>query len=168
MHVVSAPPTLTVKGLSALTYAIAADPARWSPLIEFREEQRYWARLATPEPLRDSADLWLLTWLPGQETEPHDHGFSAAAFRVLRGDLTEIRWSPDGSRRERVLSAGSTQEVAPGVIHDVINRGPEPAVSIHAYSPRLSFMRYYRPAAGGRLQAARLVETDNPESEWVR
>ena len=167
MFITAAPPALTSRGLSTLAFTVARDPSLWEPLVEFRTEQRYWARLATPEPFAGRADLWLLTWLPGQETAPHDHGQSAAAFRVVQGTLTEYRWALDGTSRRAAFGAGQAQEVPVGAVHDVVNLGPEPAVSIHAYSPRLTAMKYYA-VVDGALQPQRIVETDNPESEWVR
>lgn len=167
MHIAATPRTLTPTGLSAIVFTVARDPSLWSDLIEFRAEQRYWVRLPAPEAFRDSVDLWLLTWLNGQQTQPHDHGNAGAAFRVVRGALTEYRWAADGTRSEAEFGPGRSREVPVGAVHDVVNLSPEPAVSIHAYSPRLSYMKYYRIGSAG-LEPERIVETDNPDSEWVR
>ncbi len=167
MPVASAPRILTPTGLSSLVFAIARDPAQWSHLVEYRQEERYWVRLDAPAPFRDSVDLWLLTWLPGQQTQPHDHGSSAAAFRVVAGSITEFRWSADGAVSSAALHAGQSREVPVGEVHDVVNLGTESAVSIHAYSPRLTHMKYYRVEESG-LRAFRIVESDNPDSDWVR
>src|SRR3712207_8332217 len=35
------------------------------------------------------AQVWLLSWLPGQGTGLHDHGGSAGALAVVRGTLSE-------------------------------------------------------------------------------
>lgn len=167
MHVATLPRILTPTGLSSIVFTIARDPSLWSHLITYRPEQRYWVRLDAPEVFRDSVDLWLLTWLPGQQTQPHDHGNSAAAFRVVRGSITEFRWSSNGTRTSANLKAGQSREVPAGAVHDVVNLGTEPAVSIHAYSPRLTYMKYYSVGDFG-LRAERIVESDNPDSEWVR
>ncbi len=167
MHIAATPRTLSPTGLSAIVFTIARDPSLWSDLIEFRPEERYWVRLPTPAVFHDSVDIWLLTWLNGQQTQPHDHGDAAAAFRVVRGTLTEYRWAADGTRSGAELRAGQPREVPVGAVHDVVNLSPEPAVSIHAYSPRLSTMKYYRVGGAG-LEPERIVETDNPDSEWVR
>ena len=98
MHVAYVPRILTPTGLSAVVSTIAREPSLWSDLIEYRAEQRYWIQLDTPAAFRDSVDVWLLTWLPGQQTQPHDHGASAAAFRVVRGSNTEYRWSSEWVR----------------------------------------------------------------------
>lgn len=156
--------TLTPTDLSALVRDLADDPSRWSHLVEYHPEQRYWVRLDPPAHLRDSVDLWLLTWLPGQTTQPHDHGDSAAAFQVVHGSITELQWGPDGSRTSAELHPGQSREVAVGAVHDVVNLGAEPAVSIHAYSPRLTHMTYYRVDDSG-IHAERVVVSDDPDSE---
>ena len=35
------------------------------------------------------AEIWLLSWVPGQGTALHDHGLSAGAFAVAQGTLIE-------------------------------------------------------------------------------
>lgn len=167
MSVASVPRILTPTGLSSLVFTIARDPSLWSHLVEYRPEQRYWVRLDAPAAFRDSVDVWLLTWLPGQQTQPHDHGNSAAAFQVVRGSITEFRWASDGSISSADLRAGQSRQVPVGDVHDVVNLGTEPAVSIHAYSPRLTYMKYYSVEDSG-LRAVRIVESDNPDSDWVR
>jgi hypothetical protein len=39
-----------------------------------------WARLA----LTGGVELWLLLWLPGQQTTPPDHGVASGSFAVLQ------------------------------------------------------------------------------------
>jgi hypothetical protein len=59
---------------------IAIDLAKqrllWEPLVSYDPADRYYVRLAR-EP---EFEAWLLTWLPGQGTDWHDHGGSAGAF----------------------------------------------------------------------------------------
>jgi quercetin dioxygenase-like cupin family protein len=143
-----------------LVRAVAADPARWQPAVRCDARERYWSRLLqTPD-----VDLWLLTWLPGQQTSLHDHGPSAAAVTVLSGTVEEVRADPDGTLRSEHLTAGSTVWVPPGAVHDVLHAGAGPAVSLHAYSPRLTRMTYYEPTSRG-LRAVRTVVDDEPEHE---
>ena len=84
---------LDVDELSALTRSLAAQPDLWRPLVQFQESGRWWTRLDAPP----GVDVWLLTWLPSQGTELHDHGASAAAFTIVAGTLTEVR--PTARRR---------------------------------------------------------------------
>jgi hypothetical protein len=149
---------LTTAELAELVQSIAASPEQWRHLVQFDRDERWWTRLPGPE----GVDVWLLSWLDSQGTEPHDHGDSSAAFTIVAGTLTEFRPADRGGLVAQELAAGRTQTVLPGQIHDVLNRAAEPAVSIHAYSPPLVRMTYYRATADG-LEATRTVETTEPE-----
>ncbi|WP_426592455.1 cysteine dioxygenase [Cellulomonas sp. McL0617] len=160
MTQLSAPPVLDVRALSALTQSIAARPELWRPLVRFQESGRWWTRLDAPA----GVDAWLITWLPSQGTELHDHGASSAAFTVVAGTITEFR-PVDTGLAARAFPAGQTQTVDPGDLHDVLNAGTEPAVTIHAYSVPLTRMTYWARTAEGLLVRSRTVETDEPESD---
>lgn len=143
--------------LAALVRDLAARTDLWKPRVHFSPQDRWWTRLPGPS----GVDVWLLTWLTSQGTELHDHGESAAAFTVVRGALTETRPAGD-SLTSRRIGPGQVQTIAPGGVHDVDNRSSEPAVSIHAYSPRLTRMTFYA-IDGGRVQPTRTVWTSEPE-----
>ena len=160
MTVLARPRTLDVHELSSLTRSIAARSELWSPLVRFQESGRWWTRLDAPA----GVDVWLITWLPSQGTELHDHGDSSAAFTVVSGTITEIRPTADGALVPQSLATGRTQTVDAGDLHDVLNAGTEPAVTIHAYSVPLTRMTYWARTADGVLVPARVVETDEPES----
>jgi mannose-6-phosphate isomerase-like protein (cupin superfamily) len=151
-------PHLGTHELSLVVRRIAADPRRWRPAVRFGTAERYWTRLDGP----DGVDVWLLTWLPSQGTDLHDHGTSAAAFAVVDGTLTEVRADPAIGTWSTAVSAPAVRVVEPGVVHDVRNDHRAPAVSIHAYSPRLSRMTYY-DLQDGLLVARREVLSDEPE-----
>ncbi|MBD8058399.1 cysteine dioxygenase [Cellulomonas sp. JH27-2] len=158
MTVTTAPAPLTTDELSALVRSIADQPDLWRPIVRFTQAERWWTRLEGPE----GVDVWLLSWLPAQGTEPHDHGRSNAAFTVVAGTLTELRPDAAGDLVATPFDAGRTRTVDVGQIHDVVNVGHEPAVSIHAYSPPLEQMTYYRRGEHG-LVPSRTVETTEPE-----
>jgi predicted metal-dependent enzyme (double-stranded beta helix superfamily) len=101
--------------------------------------QRTWERLLAT----DAYDAWLIRWPPGTSVGPHDHGGSSGAFAVVHGALVEVVVEPTGSRVV-VHTAGGARAFGPDVVHDVANAGPEPAVSVHVYSPPLATMRRYR------------------------
>lgn len=153
-----APAALTTDELSELVQSIAGRPDEWRHLVQFNENERWWTRLPGPE----GVDVWLLSWLDAQGTEPHDHGDSSAAFTIVAGTLTEFRPDAQGALVPQAFATGQTQTVVPGQVHDVLNRGADPAVSIHAYSPPLVRMTYYRETPDG-LVATRTVETTEPE-----
>ena len=132
------------------------------PFVDFNADERWHQRI-----YRDPRiDIWLISWLPAQGTELHDHGGSSGAFTVLTGTLTES--VPCGYADGRVQirdtprAAGSSVKFGRHYIHDVRNTGTDAAISVHAYSPPLSSMTYY-DLAGGDLVAGKTVGTDDPE-----
>jgi quercetin dioxygenase-like cupin family protein len=155
-----APPRagLAAGPLLDLVRETAADRSRWACEVRFDTGSRYWARLDGPA----GVDLWLLTWLPGQDTELHDHGSAAAAVCVVSGAVEEVRAAPDGTLTRVRLQAGDSVWVPPGAVHDVGHAGELPAISVHAYSPRLDRMTFYETGPHG-LRATRTVRTDEPE-----
>lgn len=119
---------------------LSADPSRWRPYLDFDPEQRYFRRL----PADEHSEAWLLTWLPGQGTPWHDHGGSAGAFVVLQGVLVEgtaVHGVVRGPRR--VHRQGVAHAFGPDHVHRVTNEGPDPAASLHVYSPRLEVQHDY-------------------------
>ena len=144
--------------LVPLVRSLAADAAAWRPHVRYDRTTRYWSRLPSPS----GVDVWLLTWLPDQGTELHDHGASAAALTVVEGRLLRLQAAEHGALASSWLSAGDSQWVAPGVVHDVVNRSRQPAVSIHAYAPALTRMTFWSAAPTG-LRPVRQVFTSDPE-----
>jgi mannose-6-phosphate isomerase-like protein (cupin superfamily) len=127
------------------------------PWIDYDESERWHQRIH-----RDRrVDIWLISWLPTQGTELHDHGGSSGAFTVLRGSLTESV-AVAGRRRDAERVADESVAFGPRYVHDVRNTRSTPAVSVHAYSPPLTSMTYY-DLAGGRLEPIRTLVTDDPE-----
>jgi len=130
--------------LVKIATSLANQQALWEPLVSYDPVARYYVRLAREKDF----EAWLLTWLPGQGTNWHDHGGSAGAFTTLRGVLTE-RHAQIGYGDPRIVPGG--RELVSGTlrsfgarhIHEVINRGVEPAVSLHVYAPSLVEMHQY-------------------------
>lgn len=139
-------PQWTPRELRDLTATVAAELT--GPLLDlarFEPGQRWWARLA----LTEGVELWLLTWLPGQYTAPHDHGGAAGSFTVLLGELTEQYRYPGGPVRELNHFVGSAIGFGAGRAHQLGNRAAAtaPAASVHAYSPPLTPTREYTSLA---------------------
>ena len=154
-------PTLfpaTTARLSRIVGEVAARPDLWRPHVRFSERDRCWSRLDGPA----DVDLWLLTWTRSQSTELHDHGQACAALTVVQGTLTELRPDGAGGLDATRLGVGGLRTVAPGEIHDVANTDLLPAVSVHAYSPRLEQMTFYRVVDGVPV-VDHVVRTDQPE-----
>ncbi len=139
--------------LSAVATRLAGQSELWSPLVKFDPLSRYYVRLAR-EP---GYEAWLLTWVPGQGTDWHDHGGSAGAFVVVSGSLTEeaAAVTPDTDARVlpegRSLGTGTLRTFGRKHIHKVTNTELEPAVSVHVYSPALVEMNAYA-RTGDRLR----------------
>jgi hypothetical protein len=131
----------------AIAARYAATPDQWPVAPRFNPMGRWYHRLA------EEADyeVWLLTWLPGQGTDLHDHGGSAGAFQVLSGSLTEDTVIPGTPARitARELGEGAGRRFGTRHIHRITNRSTRPAISIHVYGPALTTMTRYRIGAGG-------------------
>ena len=141
---------------------LAAQRVLWEPLIKFDPISRHYARLAA----QDGFEAWLLTWVPGQGTDWHDHGGSAGAFLTVQGALTEQQAMVRRDRPPRILPGlrelpvGSLRPFGTKHIHKVTNNALEPAVSLHVYAPALVEMNAYavvdgEPAAAGRATVGR-------------
>ena len=138
------------RNLVEIATRLADQTGLWQPLVKYDPISRYYARLAD-EP---DFEAWLLTWVPGQGTDWHDHGGSAGAFVVLQGVLTEQRAQvqPDGPPRivpsAQQYAAEAVRPFGTKHIHKVTNNGLAPAISLHVYAPSLSEMNYYREQDG--------------------
>ncbi|TKG71066.1 cysteine dioxygenase [Prauserella endophytica] len=126
-----------LRDLTATTARELAGPL--TGLLRYVPERRWWARLA----LTRGVELWLLSWLPGQCTEPHDHGGAAGSFTVLTGTLDETYRYPGGPLRRASRATGAAVGFGAGHAHRVRNDGAVPAASVHAYSPPLVPTRQY-------------------------
>jgi hypothetical protein len=165
------PTPVSLADLTTITGQVAAEVA--AGLHEVRVDHTHrWARRLHADP---HLDVWLISWATEQAAELHDHGGSIGALTVVRGELTEWRWSAGRAAdhdvspeelavsgpglRRRALSASSAAAFPLGHVHDVSNRRDEPAVSVHAYSPPLSAMSYYAVERGTlRRTRSELVE----------
>jgi predicted metal-dependent enzyme (double-stranded beta helix superfamily) len=154
---VSSPVSIDTKvDTLAVAARFAAAPHDWPVAARFSPVERWFHRLAT-EP---DHEVWLLTWLPGQGTDLHDHGGSAGALHVVSGELTEDTVGPaaaaGGGDRVTVrrLVEGIGRRFGPRHVHRIVNRSTRPAVSIHVYGPALTTMTRYRFTTAGLERVA--------------
>ncbi|MFJ8478308.1 cysteine dioxygenase [Kitasatospora sp. NPDC094011] len=131
----------TVAGYARLVREIAADRARWEPLVRYDALTRWYARLETGP----GYEVWLLSWLPGQSSGFHDHGASSGVMTVVQGELIERSLGRSGEDA-RTLRPGGRRVFSGGYLHEVVNGALEPAVSIHLYTPGLTEMNQYGSA----------------------
>ncbi|WP_354640847.1 cysteine dioxygenase [Kitasatospora camelliae] len=132
----------TVAGYARLVREIAADRARWEPLVRYDALTRWYARLETGP----GYEVWLLSWLPGQGTGFHDHGQASGVMTVVSGELAERSLTGAGEDH-RPLRPGGQRVLSAGYLHEVVNASLEPAVSIHLYTPGLVEMNQYGAGA---------------------
>lgn len=121
-------------GPASLAMALAAHPERWRPLVDYRSDTR-WSRLLERT---ERYEVWLLSWLPGQGTDPHGHGPASGAFAIATGTLTERALASylgkPAVQVSRELAAGSCRAFGPHYVHQLTNTAPLPAVSVHVYT----------------------------------
>jgi quercetin dioxygenase-like cupin family protein len=130
----------------------AAERDRWAHLLRYDPDERFTALVEAT----DDQEVWLMSWLPGQSTDRHDHGDSTGAFTVVSGVLTE-----DVLHRGMThpLTAGQSRVFGPGYRHRVRNEDPDPAVSLHVYRS----VRTMRVMTSARGSAPRVgPETGGP------
>jgi Cysteine dioxygenase type I len=154
---------LTVGELVAFTQFLAREVRAGAHVVDFNADQRWHRRL-----YRDGrVDVWLISWLPEQGTQLHDHGGSAGSFTVVEGRLSEAvlvrRGRTAGTLRERRHQTGAAVGFDGRHVHDVRNLDQRPAVSVHAYSPPLTSMTFY-DLEEGKLVPFAALDTNDPET----
>ena len=129
--------------------------ARWWPGMD-RPTRRIWKLMVASE----SFEAWVIAWPPGGAITLHDHGHSVGAVVVASGELEEtaVAEGADGGLgiATTVLPPGAAITFGATHIHDVVNQGIVPAISVHVYSPRLTAMTYYE-ITDGRLEPGQTI-----------
>ena len=112
------------------------------------EEQGFGVHLLHEEPDHTLA-VFVVAWLPGRGTPPHDHGTWAVVAGV-DGAERNIFWKrlDDGSRAgyaeleqngERTYVDGEVVAMLPGEIHTVRNETDAITLSLHTYGKHVTF-----------------------------
>ncbi|MGE3619158.1 MAG: cysteine dioxygenase family protein [Acidimicrobiia bacterium] len=155
------PTPLDAALLADISCGLAAAEELWRPHAHHCEGARRPVRLVAA----DRWEAWVIGWTTGQRVELHDHGRSAAAVTVVEGELVDARLRPPHVVHVN-LGTGSTTWIRPGAVHDIVAPGPEPATSIHVYSPPLRTMAFY-DLTGDVLRTEPVVE-EAPVSDLRR
>jgi predicted metal-dependent enzyme (double-stranded beta helix superfamily) len=129
---------------------LAARPAAWRPLVAHDADRRRFEQLWRDEHL----DVWVISWMHGHDTGFHDHDVSQGAVAVVAGAILEERLVLGGPPLARHHAAGAVFDFDASHVHRMRQDSPDPAVSIHAYSPPLWRMGAYAVAADGSLRRA--------------
>jgi hypothetical protein len=99
----------------------------------------------------DAFEAWVIAWPPGGAIELHDHGGSSGAVVVAAGKLREtsvVNQTGGMALQTTVLESGRHISFGGRHVHDIVNAGETPAISVHVYAPRLTSMTYYRFTEG--------------------
>jgi predicted metal-dependent enzyme (double-stranded beta helix superfamily) len=99
--------------------------------------------------LTDNLEIWAIHWPQGRGLELHDHGGSVGALWVVEGSLEEHYVEQRQTTGRRTIAAGGGEGFRPAYIHDVVNVEAAPATSLHAYSPPMASMTFYRQETHG-------------------
>ena len=156
---------LAPRELAEIALQLAGQPELWQPLLRVDPDRRWYSRLRTG----DGWEAWLLTWLPGQGTDLHDHGGSSGAFTVLSGELEELTPTPASPEAAtarltgRVLRAGQVRSFGASYVHQVTGVSADAAASLHVYGPALTVMnRYELDAELGPV----IAQTERAGQDW--
>jgi hypothetical protein len=158
MYTITPQPVSVDTDLLAHARRLAADPLGWPGQPRFTADRRWYLRLGGDV----TREAWLLTWLPGQHTDWHDHGGSAGAFHVVSGRLREETIAGATLPGVRHLDTGQGRRFGARHVHRITNDGPLPAVSIHVYAPALTTMTSYDLVDG----ALRVRAVEQSGSDW--
>ena len=139
---------LTAPELLTFVRSCAASPDEWRHLVAHDPARRTYHELIRAEHL----SLWLICWTGEQDTGFHDHDRSAGAVAVVQGRVVEERLALGRPPSRRLIAAGETFDFEPADIHRVAHLPGEPAVSLHAYSPRLERLGAYLVEPDGSLK----------------
>jgi Cysteine dioxygenase type I len=134
--------------LRELVTGIAAEPERWRPLVRRGIPDRHFEQLWRD----DHVDVWVITWMNGNDTGFHDHDVSRGAVAVVEGEIIEERLVVGGPPRRLPHAAGDAFDFDASHVHRMRQDSDAPAVSIHAYSPPLWRMGTYATGADGTLR----------------
>lgn len=147
--------TLLPEELRTLAASVAARPELWQQHARHDGAERHFHSLH-----RDAnVDVWVLSWVPGNDTGWHDHDISSGAVAVVAGTVTEHNLAVGSPSVESDVVAGQVFCFGPEHIHRLTGKDPR-SVSIHAYSPPLWRMGQYALGPGGVLRRVSVSYAD--------
>jgi predicted metal-dependent enzyme (double-stranded beta helix superfamily) len=138
---------LSAPELESFVAELAERPELWIDFVKHEAAQRQYEELLSDEHLT----AWLICWMDDHDTGFHDHDRSAGAVAVVSGAVREERLTINGEPRKRTIAAGGVFHFSAADIHRVRHAGPDPAVTVHVYSPPLLRMGAYLVGDDGVL-----------------
>jgi predicted metal-dependent enzyme (double-stranded beta helix superfamily) len=147
-HRLAADHDLDRRELRDLVRSIAADPRLWKPLVQFGTEERHYEQL-----WRDRhVDIWVISWVNGNDTGFHDHDISCGAVAIVAGEVIEEHFMLSAPPRRIRRRAGDVMDFDAPHVHRMRQESDARAVTIHAYSPPLSRLGSYLVTPDGALR----------------
>jgi DNA-binding SARP family transcriptional activator len=141
------PVALTAPELRRLTSSLASSRHGWEHLVRHDPAQRVFECIARTA----EAEAWLICWMAGHDSGPHDHDISSGAVTVAEGELTEERLTWGASTAPVRYRKFETFDFGPTDIHRVYHSGAEPSTAIHVFSPPLRGLGAYERGQQGVL-----------------
>ncbi len=138
---------LTPEELERVALGVRDSPALWQPLVRVDPEQRRYELLFED----DRLEVWVNSWMEGHATGFHDHFTSSVGLCIAQGAVREDHLRIGETSLMLKLTAGMSRRGSPMYIHRVQHLEGAPAVTIHAYSPRLDWVGQYRVGPDGTL-----------------
>jgi Cysteine dioxygenase type I len=134
--------------LRELVRRVAGEPERWRNLVRRGGSDRHFEQLWRD----DHVDVWVISWMSGNDTGFHDHDVSQGAVAVVEGEIVEERLRLGGPVLQLRHRAGQAFDFGASHVHRMRQDAAVPAVTIHAYSPPLWRMGAYAVDPDGTLR----------------
>jgi len=122
----------------------------------------------------DDVEVLLMTWLPGQGSEPKDTTGVVSVYQVLQGTAHEARYARGVDSLVDPISThqripGEIEIHRPGVIHAVHNddQATEPLVILQVYAPPLRDWHRFTKRTKKRVIAPVLTRLPSPQTPVV-
>lgn len=81
-------------------------------------------------------DMYIMTWLPNQTTDFHNHSENGCLMKILSGNLTENMINNNNIKQVTVLKKNDVTYIDDLIgIHKISNNSDNVCVSLHIYSP---------------------------------
>ena len=146
---------LEAADLLAMAQGFAGSAMSWPGLDN--PSERCWRTIAAT----DRFEAWVVAWPVRDSIGLHDHGGSAGAVVVVSGTLVETSVRSGAGElgaTSRSIPTGGHLVFGPRDVHNLVNHGPGPALSVHVFSPALHAMTYFDWSNRRRLVAVRTEE----------
>ncbi len=164
-----AAPKLSVSAAEDLLARVRPTPA------EIRAVVRFAGVTSRPHVVcrRDSYELLVCGWRPGQHSPVHDHCRSRCTLAVLAGVALEVRFQRDAAQRlqavsYRPLPTGTVTSVADDEVHVIANwtQPHDNLVTIHLHRPPVADVHTCRNAEVVPVPFERLRALDPPPPRY--